>query len=193
MVVGFQERNFGFDKFQIFRLMEVDKLTLPELLCVDGGPAEIVGRDLLLPLVECTEFLVVAVKLLPESVKGGFNVLVNPDSVGKLGNNVKGVDHGEVVHAFLVFHQALEEHHDNADNFLLIVVVKHLGNVLNNVKVVVREPLNSEIVGGQDPKDADHIVGNLIILKAVSGKPLVQLIETIALLNKKSSQSITLG
>lgn len=121
------------------------------------------------------------------------NDFINPNSVIQLVHNVKGIDHREEVHAVLVFHDVFEEHTDNAHNLLLVVVIKHLSNMFDNVEVVVSEPLNTKVVVGQDPDGADHIVSNLVVPQALPSKVLANHIETTALLNEDPSQLIFLA
>lgn len=74
----------------------------PELFGVNGAPAEMLLLNLLLPLVEGAEFLVVRIKLLPQALKDGSNLGIDPNAVLKLGNDGKSINHRHMVHALLV-------------------------------------------------------------------------------------------
>lgn len=56
----------------------------PELLSVDWAPFQEFSLDLVLPLLERTKFLVVLVKVGPQTLKKGGNFLVHPVSVLEL-------------------------------------------------------------------------------------------------------------
>lgn len=61
--------------------MEVNEVSLPELLSVDGRPTDLACLYLSLPLVEGAEFLVVGVKENEQILEKFLNVLVNPRSI----------------------------------------------------------------------------------------------------------------
>lgn len=67
-------------------VIELHSIFFPELLGMDWSPLEEASLNLVLPLLERTEFLVVLVEIGPESFQEGSDFLVNPVSVLKLNN-----------------------------------------------------------------------------------------------------------
>jgi len=74
---------------------------------VDRRPGKLSLDDLLLPLVEGAELLVVLIEV-PEQVLERLNdILINPGSVLQLDHDVEHIDHREALHALIVFLQVL--------------------------------------------------------------------------------------
>jgi hypothetical protein len=80
------------DELEILRLIEIDEGRLPELLCVDRAPGELKLGDLLLPLFEGAEFLVVRIEELEQQLEVLADVLVDPGSILQFGDEVECVD-----------------------------------------------------------------------------------------------------
>ena len=127
------------DELEILRLIEIDEGRLPELLCVDRAPGELKLGDLLLPLFEGAEFLVVRIEELEQQLEVLADVLVDPGSILQFGDDVECVYHREVVEALLVVLEVHEEHSDDAHYLLLVVVVEDLARSLDQVEAVVAE------------------------------------------------------
>ena len=106
-VVRLQVFNFVPDEVQVFRSIEINESSLPELFCMDTRPGKDFVLDLLLPLFKGAEFLIVAVKVLEQFFKSISDVLINPWSVLQLNYEVKSVDHAQMVQALFVFFKVL--------------------------------------------------------------------------------------
>jgi len=66
-----------------------------------------------------------------------------------------------VLEAALVSLQVVEEHADNANDFLLIEVIQDFGNGLNDAELVVSKAVHGEWMIGNNPKSSNHVVSNL--------------------------------
>jgi len=164
---GSEHFNEDVDASKVVVVVEVDELSLPELLGVHWGPGELLPSDLCLPLVERGELLVVLVKVLEESLENGINLLVDPRSVLQFHDKVECVDHGEVLEGERVVFQVIEHHADDAHNLLFVEVIEDFGDVLDDAELEVSEVLHGGIEGSQDPEAAAHVVGDLTVLNAL--------------------------
>ena len=142
---------------------------------MDGGPGELATLNLLLPLIEGRELLVVLIEEVEEVLEDLINLFVNPRSVSKLDDKVERVDHGEMLEANIIILQVVEDEADHANNLLFVGEIEDLGDVLDHVKGEVLEVLHGEFVVTKDPEAAADVVGDLGILLAVSaGEELLE-------------------
>jgi hypothetical protein len=88
-----QDFNQDINALEVFSLVEEYESSLPELFGVNWGPVELSALDLLLPLLERAEFVIVLVEVLPEALEKIDDLRVNPGAVLQLGHKVKCVDH----------------------------------------------------------------------------------------------------
>lgn len=97
------------DAFEVLSVVEEDEGGLPELLGVDGRPAQLSARHLGLPLVEGGELKVVFVEVLEELLEKGLDFLVDPMSVSVLDHQVQGVDDRQMFQADFVVFKVLQK------------------------------------------------------------------------------------
>lgn len=135
---------------------------------MDGRPGELTTLNLLLPLIEGRELLVVLIEEVEEVLEDFINLLVDPRSVSKLDNKVERVNHGKVLEANLVILQVVEDQADHTDNLLFVGEIEDLGNVLDDVQLEVLEVLQGELFETKNPEAAADVVGDLGVLLAVS-------------------------
>lgn len=76
-----QDFNQDVNTLEVFSFIEEDKSSLPELFGVNWGPVELSTLDLLLPLLERAEFLIVLIEVLPETLEKFNDLSVNPRAV----------------------------------------------------------------------------------------------------------------
>lgn len=88
---------------QILSFVKENERSLPELLCVHRVPRERSPHNLGLPLLEGREFLVVLVEVLEQLLKHVFNVFVHPRTVLQLDDQIKSINHRQVLQTIFVF------------------------------------------------------------------------------------------
>jgi len=165
------------DALEVLGVVEVDERRLPELLCVDGRPAQTASIDLRLPLVEGRELLVVLVEVLEELLQDFCDLLVDPGSVAQLDNQVERVDHGEVFEADCVVLQVEEDVADHAHDLFFVEKVQNLRDVLDHVQLEVLKQVQGKRVVAQDPEAAAHVVGDLSVGLALVEQQSLQALE----------------
>jgi hypothetical protein len=101
---------------------------------------------LLLPLLKGTELLVVRIKEFEKSFKVLLDVFIDPRSILKLDHDVERIYHRQVVKTLLIVLEIHEEHAHNTHDLLLVVVVEHLGSMLNQVQSIVAKVRQRELV-----------------------------------------------
>jgi len=189
-----QELDFLFNQFQVLRVdIEAVSVIAPELLIVHSGPLEVLLVDLLLPLFEAAELLVALFKSGFELLEHFEDLFVNPDAILQLHHDCHRINHRQLVHAFLIVHQALEEHEGDADDLLFVVVIEDFADILEDHQLEVPEVLQREVVEGNNPEDGERVVRKLVllVLDAVD-EPALQFVEAISLLHKDIRQFVVL-
>jgi len=129
------------DALKVVCIVEVNEGGLPELFCVAGGShnGETSSFNLLLPLLERREFLVVVFKVFPEEVELVLDVFVDPGFLLELEDQIQRVDHRQVLKAAFIRLEVVEKHAYNAHDFLLVEVIKDFSNTLNDADLIVSE------------------------------------------------------
>ena len=109
MFVAIEELNLTVDELQVALSIELVHAVLPKLGLVDRVPSIVVLFNLLFPLFEAGELLVVLIEFDEQLVNDFLDVFVNPHAVLELLDCGVGIDHCQVVHALLVKHQLLQK------------------------------------------------------------------------------------
>lgn len=158
---------------------------------MDRGPGKATSLNLLLPLIEGRELLVVLIEELKELLEDLVNLLINPGSISELDYQIERVNHRKMLQANLVILQIVEDQTYHAHNLLFVREVKDLSDVLNDVEIEVLEELDGEFMVAKNPEAAADVVGDLGILLAFVEQKLLQSVEA-ALVNKVLSQLVDL-
>ena len=85
----------------------------------------------------------------------------------------------------------MEEHANNAHNFLFVEEVKNFGHMLNNVKLEICEAIHCKIIVRKNPKSAAHVVCHCTVTQTVSCEEFLKNLESL-LINEVPCQVINL-
>ena len=156
------------DQVQVVNLLlKEDGVLLPELLSVARTPLELLPIDLVLELLERRVLLLVFFEELSEILEHSGEVRIDPVAVAKLLYESQSVYVAHVLLAALKVFEVVHEHQEDPHDLLLVVEVKDLRSLLQDLQLEVLKVFLCLLVVRQDPQKADDLVGHLSVFCAL--------------------------
>lgn len=118
-------------------IVEFHCVLLPEFLGMDWSPFQESPVDLVLPLLERTELLVVFIEVSPQPLQQSADFLVYPVSVLELNYQVKCVDVRHLLEAIGISFETIQKHQHDPHDLFLVEEVQDFGDILNHLVLVV--------------------------------------------------------
>lgn len=158
--------NHG-DHLQVFLLVKVNAIFLPEFLSVTWTPSELTSVHLVSKLVNRAINLLVLIEIVVEAGEHFVYVFVDPVLIFEFNQNGQSIDITKMFLHIRVVLDIIEEHQQYSHNFFRVVVVQDFAYLLDQGDGVVREELVGEFMIRKYPAYGNYIVGNLRVIDAL--------------------------
>lgn len=113
----------------------------------------------------------VLVKEFENLIEKFVDVIINPVSVLELDNKIQDADiRHDLMTSFARSLEIVQEQENNSNDLLLVKEVEYFHCSFNDIEGIILEEPQSKLVERYDPEGCYYIIGNLVILSALSLK-----------------------